>query len=126
MRRIQAYFFLQEAEQMPHDATDEWFLQPEPSVELVNRYQDILDGLTFIVETISEDQSEEEIQAVFYEAGKRFYGTEKAELRMFFRGLYQILLRRPSGPRWGQLVTAMSLEGFRDFVQKRLEDPFSA
>lgn len=124
MRHIQAYLFLQEAEQMPHDAPDEWFLQTDPSIELVNRYKDILDGLNFIMESISEDQSEEEIQAVFYEAGKRFYGTEKAELRMFFRGLYQILLRRPSGPRWGQLVTAMSLERFRRFVEKRLENPF--
>lgn len=123
MNHLRAFMYLQEAEQMPEDASDEWFLRPEPAIELVDRCQDILRGLNYILETISEEQSQEEIQAIFYEAGKRYYGTEKSELRMFFRGLYQLLFRTTSGPRWGQFVKATSVKDFQTFVQKRLEDP---
>ena len=125
MRELQAFLYLQEAEQMPEDASDQWFLQPQPQIELVLRYQDLVNGLNYILNNISDQQTEEELQAVFYDAGKLFYGVEKTDLRMFFRGLYQIILQRPSGPRWGQFVTIMTVDNFRLFVQERLSDPLT-
>jgi len=121
---LRTFFFLQEAEIMPVDAPDEWFLQRDPSLELVENSDKIEQGLDYILDLIREDQTEEEIQSIFYEAGKTFYGTDKNQLRMFFRGLYQILFQRPDGPRWGQFVKIYGVAEFKIHARNRIQNLF--
>jgi lysyl-tRNA synthetase class I len=117
---LRTFFFLQEAEIMPVDAPDEWFLQRDSSLELVENSDKIESGLNYVLDLIHEDQTEEEIQTIFYEAGKTFYGEDKVQLRTFFRGLYQIIFRKSDGPRWGQFVKIYGVSDFKDYARDRM------
>ena len=79
---------------------------------------DYLNGLEY-------DANEEEIQFEMYEIGKRHYGQEPKDLKVWFKHLYQLMFRENQGPRWGTFIFAFGRENFVSRLNSRLENPFS-
>lgn len=69
--------------------------------------------------TITDDWTEEQIQSVFYEAGKLYYADK---LRWWFEVLYQVLLSEKQGPRLGQFTRLMTPYWVQDRVHQVLTD----
>lgn len=62
---------------------------------------------------LDDDDSEEAVQSVFYEAGKLHF---LEDLRFWFKIIYQMLLSQMDGPRLGQFTKIMTI----DWVSHRL------
>lgn len=71
------------------------------------------------LDTITDESSEEEIQSVFYEAGKLHF---REQLRWWFEVLYQVLMSQRQGPRLGQFTKMMTAYWVQDRVQQVLTD----
>lgn len=69
--------------------------------------------------SVTDEWSEEAIQAVFYEAGKLHF-THK--LRWWFEVLYQVLLSEPQGPRLGQFTRLMTPYWVQGKIEQVLSD----
>jgi lysyl-tRNA synthetase class 1 len=69
----------------------------------------------------SDDATEEQLQSVFYEAGKIKFGDN---LRWWFKILYQILLSQDEGPRLGQFTKLMTIHWVIGRVNTIMEDPW--
>jgi lysyl-tRNA synthetase class I len=67
------------------------------------------------LENCDDDQTEEHIQSIFYEAGKLHFTSE---LRYWFKVIYQILVNQNEGPRLGQFTKIMTI----DFIVNKLND----
>jgi lysyl-tRNA synthetase class I len=82
-------------------------------------------ALSYIFQRFSElstESSEENYDAILYDAAKMFFGTEKAQIREFFRTFYWILFGQESGMRLGALVKIIGVDDFRRQVEKSLEN----
>lgn len=71
-----------------------------------------------------EGSTDEEIQAFMYDVGKRHFGATKDELRLWFSCLYSIVNGQKSGPRLGTLINLIGIEGFLDFIERKIARPF--
>lgn len=122
--RLRAYFYLLEAEQMPEDAPDEWFL-PQPSSE--TRTPEQIDSFVLQTQGLMKDlqhlNTEEEYQIAFYNRAKMAFGEDRASIKIFFQMLYLLLFQRNHGPRWGQFVQMIGRERFIQTLQERLSNP---
>lgn len=119
-RSVAAEFYTRWAEPQPENAPDEWFLAgPTDAVVSVDSVSAALTGLGEVIDGLTPHMDEEAIQSLFYEAAKDNAGDERGAMRDFFRYLYQFVLQSPSGPRWGQFVTIIGVDGFIDLVQRR-------
>ena len=95
-----------------------------PPSEILDRSSKLVDCLSRLVDNLSaaaDDDSEEDIQSIYYEAGKLNFGSE---LRWWFSALYQILLGQPDGPRLGQFTKIMTMSWVIDRINDTLEDPW--
>ena len=74
----------------------------------------LADGLNYVFDHITVDMPKEDVQTVFYDAGKEIYG--KPNLRAFFSDVYLCVSkgRTTSGPRLGELVTIVGKDRLRD------------
>ena len=73
------------------------------------------------LEEVTDESPEEEIQSIFYEAGKLHLATE---LRFWFRVLYQAFLKQDDGPRLGQLTRIMTAYWIQQKIESTLTDPW--
>ena len=74
------------------------------------------------LESVTEDMTEEEIQSIFYEAGKLHF---KENLRQWFAILYWSILKEKTGPRFGAFTKLMSPGFITTRIQKALYSPFA-
>lgn len=77
-------------------------------------------ALTFLLErlrALPPDADGETIQTAIYEAGK---AHDFANLRDWFRALYEILLGQPQGPRMGNFIALYGLERSIGLIEKVL------
>ena len=77
--------------------------------------------LIFDLDQASDDLSEEELQSIFFEAGKLHFTKE---LRWWFEVLYQTFLKQKDGPRLGQLTKLMTIYWMTDKLHSTLNDPW--
>jgi lysyl-tRNA synthetase class I len=81
-----------------------------PTIYIQDRAEKLEDSLRKLLaklEELADQDSEDAIQSVFYEAGKIHFGQE---LRWWFQVIYQIFLKQNDGPRLGQFVKLVSLD----------------
>lgn len=71
------------------------------------------------LDEVGDDSTEQEIQSVFYEAGKLHF---LSELRWWFRVIYQMILHQEDGPRLGQLTKIMTLDWIIHKLQTQTQD----
>lgn len=71
------------------------------------------------LDQLSDDNTEEEIQSVFYEAGKLHFLDQ---LRWWFRVVYQMILHQEDGPRLGQLTKIMTLDWVIHRIQTQTQN----
>jgi lysyl-tRNA synthetase class 1 len=81
-------------------------LVPEdaPHAEIMltaSKANDCLEKLCDMLEMLPDDETEEAVQSVFYEAGKLHFADR---LRYWFRIVYQIVFGQDDGPRLGQFA----------------------
>lgn len=69
--------------------------------------------------TVTEDDSEEHIQSMFYEAGKLHFTSD---LRYWFKVLYQVLLGQMDGPRLGQFTKIMTADWIEHRITHVMQD----
>jgi lysyl-tRNA synthetase, class I len=67
--------------------------------------------------------SAEELQTIVYEVGK---GHPFANLRDWFKALYEVLFGEIQGPRFGSFVKAYGIENARALIAERLHHPAEA
>lgn len=92
--------------------------------EIMHRSSKLIACLNRLVNDLSvasDDDSEENIQSIYYEAGKLHFASE---LRWWFSVLYQILLRQQDGPRLGQFTKIMTLYWVIDRINDTINDPW--
>ena len=78
------------------------FVKPEKSYRApIEMERAALEDLIAVLEALPADADAEAIQHQVYEVGKRH---DFADLRAWFRALYEILLGRPQGPRLGSFI----------------------
>lgn len=70
---------------------------------------------------VTEDYTEEQIQSIFYEAGKLHFTQD---LRYWFKVLYQVLLGQMDGPRLGQFTKIMTSDWIEHRVSQVMQDPW--
>ena len=66
---------------------------------------------------------ESQIQYELYEIGKRHFGTEKDQLRNFFKCFYSIFFGYENGPRLGEFINIYGKDEFLDTLRQRCENP---
>lgn len=126
---VAANLYLNGSPIVPEDHEDA-FYDGNPAVRgpsLLETTEAFLEGLGRLLDTLLDMDrygtfTEEEVQYEFYEAAKLTFGTEKNEIREFFRLLYLLVTRTPNGPRWGQFVLAFGLDNFIDLLQSRCNE----
>ena len=78
-------------------------------------FQDIVDTLT---NDVSDKSSAEDIQTLLYEIGKKH---EFANLKEFFKLVYQVLLGQDQGPRLGSFIKLYGIKETIKFINKLLD-----
>jgi lysyl-tRNA synthetase class I len=71
------------------------------------------------LDSVTDEWTEEQIQSVFYEAGKIHF---KEQLRWWFEVLYQVMLSEKQGPRLGQFTRLMTPYWVQDRIHQVLTD----
>lgn len=123
MSALHAFFYLRDAEQMPADAPDEWFLMTQDDAGLTDRVNTFETHARALITDISALDGEEAFQYAFYERAKAAFGTDGKAIREFFRMLYLVVFGQESGPRWGQFVALFGREAFLVRLQRNLDNP---
>jgi lysyl-tRNA synthetase class I len=80
-----------------------------------------LEDLINSLETINATDATE-IQAVFYDVGKRNFGEGKEELRRFFSLLYMVLWHSTAGPRFGIFANLYGISDFISMIRARRDE----
>lgn len=124
LNELRAYFYLIEGEQMPPDAPDEWFLLPDPGPRSLEQVEVFTSVTRRLITAIAEcNDTEEDIQSVFYEHAKIAFGDERSAIREYFQMLYVLVFHRLSGPRRGQFVSLIGRQAFIERLEQRLDMP---
>ena len=93
--------------------------------EIRARAADLRESLHKLINDLlacSDDLSDEDVQAVYYEAGKLHFSKE---LRWWFSALYQILLGNSEGSRIGYFTKIVSIHWVVEKIRTVLTDPWS-
>jgi lysyl-tRNA synthetase class I len=85
----------------------------DAALSFTRQVSDCLDMFVTTLNNIRDDQTEEEIMAEVYEAGKLHFS---GNLRLWFRILYQILMKEENGPRLGQFIKIFGVDNVLDRV----------
>lgn len=120
---IHAFFYLHDAEPMPENAPDEWFLRPDPTSGLPERVDAFVRQVDVLLNELSTLNTEEEFQFAFYENAKVAFGEDRGAIREFFRMLYLVIFQRDNGPRWGQFVVAVGRDEFIEMLRRNMANP---
>ena len=120
---IHAFFYLHDAEPMPENAPDEWFLRPDPTSGLPERVDAFVRQVDVLLNELSTLNTEEEFQFAFYENAKLAFGEDRGAIREFFRMLYLVIFQRDNGPRWGQFVVAVGRDEFIAMLRRNMANP---
>ena len=120
---LKAFIYMQEAETMPPDCDDEWFLQTDDSLYFIDNFDKIIEGIDHIKANLFACETEEEIQILFYDAAKMSLGEDKSSIRNFFKFLYLTMFEKTHGPRWGQFVALAGKEKFIENLEERMRNP---
>lgn len=97
-----------------------------PMAEILHRAglaRACLERLIIDLDSVGDDQDDEAVQSLFYEAGKLHFA---GELRWWFRLLYQVLLLQDEGPRLGQFTRIMTPCWVQDRIRSTVEDHWAA
>ncbi len=78
-----------------------------------------LKELAGALDALPDDAPAETIQNEVYEVGKR-HPQSFADLRSWFKALYEILLGQEQGPRWGSFFALYGLPSTRKLIQQAL------
>jgi lysyl-tRNA synthetase class I len=81
-----------------------------------------IDHLVQHLGLIGDDATEEAIQSVFYESGKLHFAND---LRWWFGLLYQLIMDRSEGPRFGQFTRIMTIHWMICRLRERTENPWA-
>ena len=76
-----------------------------------------LEALVQVLEALPDDAEAEAIQHQVYEVGK---GHDFADLRSWFRALYEILLGQSQGPRLGSFIALYGVPEMVDLIRRAL------
>jgi lysyl-tRNA synthetase class I len=125
IQNLRAFYYLLEAEQMPENAPDEWFLPKEESVRSEEQVQSFVTQTLNLLENLTTLETEEDIQSLFYSTAKAAFGEEKSSIRDYFKMLYLLILQKENGPRWGQFVLMFGRDEFIERLTSRLYAPMS-
>ena len=124
LNKVSADLYLNWGEQQPDNAPDSWF-EPRGQEDITVDKNEVIKALTGAQElcttlNMNRGYTEEEIQTLFYDVAKTTFGEEKAQIRTFFKYMYQFVLGSQSGPRWGQFISILGIEEFLDRLHMRL------
>lgn len=124
-RLLATYLYLHQGEQMPEDAPDEWFLQPDPfAVDLgrVERFLQATEAMLTQLEELVLDEAEPaspQYMTLVYDAAKETFDHDRTMLRTYFAWLYLVVFQRDEGPRWGDFIDVYGVENFVALVRRR-------
>lgn len=65
-----------------------------------------------------------ELQSVFYEGAKTYYGESNDQIRSFFKDIYLLLWNNDSGVRMGSFVKLYGIREFISLINDKLVNPF--
>ena len=125
---LAAYLYMRLGEQMPEDAPDEWFLEPDPfTVDLsrLRRFIVMTEVLLIDLEQLELDPAQPagpQYMTLVYDAAKDVFDHDKTQLRTYFRWLYLVVFQREEGPRWGDFIDVYGVENFIALVRQRFEE----
>ena len=86
---------------VPEAECASWAAKMSPAIEdLIGRLGEV------------ENLPDDGIQTIFYDVGKQYIGSEKGELRVYFRILYAVVWGTYSGPRWGLAFNLLGQDKF--------------
>jgi lysyl-tRNA synthetase, class I len=74
----------------------------------------LLQDIKIKLQEIGSDVNAEEIQSIFYKAGKE---SHYENLRDFFKMIYEVLLGQPQGPRLGSFVLLYGIEKTKQLIE---------
>lgn len=74
------------------------------------------------IDSVTDDMAEEEIQSIFYEAGKLHF---KENLRQWFAIIYWVILKEKTGPRLGTFTKLVGIDFIITRIHKALYSPFA-
>lgn len=77
--------------------------------------------LIVLLECSDDDEPEETLQSVFFEAGKLHF---EKELRWWFEVLYNMLMKKKEGPRLGLLAKLLTIHWVIDNLNTVMNDPW--
>jgi lysyl-tRNA synthetase class 1 len=86
------------------------------------RVRECIEKLLVDLENCDNDQTEEYIQSIFYEAGKLHFLTE---LRYWFKVVYQILMKQDEGPRLGQFTKLVTISFVTSKLKNHLDESWA-
>lgn len=107
-----------------NEAFENWALSPESFTINVEEVERFLIDLRILLDDLRNEEVFSEYMTHFYNAAKRTFGGDKSRIRLWFTWLYLIVLRNPSGPRWGDFVEVYGVDNFIELVNNRLENLF--
>lgn len=118
MNELSAYFFNIEYFDDPNvEISTAEITQRHNEAELFNRAAlDLIARLRVLESTENVD-----IQTIFYDVGKEYFGEEKTDLFRFFALLYMTIWGRTVGPRFGVFGNLYGKEEFVELISTRLE-----
>jgi len=122
---LAAYLYLHLGEQMPEDAPDEWFLEPDPFAVDMDRLERFILRIDQMLNELQELELDPEQDAapqymtLVYDAGKDVFDQDKSQLRTFFRWFYLVVYQREEGPRWGDFIEIYGVDNFDAHVRER-------
>jgi lysyl-tRNA synthetase class I len=90
--------------------------------QFASKAQECLLKLIEDLDSITDSMTEEEIQSIFYEAGKLHF---KENLRQWFAILYWSILKEKTGPRFGAFTKLMGPDFIITRIHKALYTPFA-
>ncbi len=95
------------------------FVKPKKRYRPANEMEkQALAELLAELEKLPADADDETIQYQFYEVGKRH---PFADLRAWFKALYEVLLGQEQGPRWGTFAKLYGLGEMKTLIRRALE-----
>jgi lysyl-tRNA synthetase class I len=125
---LAAYLYMRLGEQMPADAPNEWFLQPDPftaDMRRLGRFIVQVEEMLLNLEELVLDPAEPagpQYMTLVYDSAKETFDHDKTQLRTFFRWLYLVVFQFEDGPRWGDFIEVYGVENFVALVRQRFEE----
>lgn len=121
IREMAAYLFVTEFKEDENAEID----NTEAALNRARNFCLAIEKLVEWLPTLPETATEEEIQYVYYEVGKEFYGVEGPVLRQFFKDFYLLMFGSVNGPRLGIFTRLLGIDKTVERVQYRMNDLFS-